>query len=33
MSRKKLKNGLYIAAAIEALVLIPLLLYAMFFRN
>lgn len=33
MSDKKLKNGIVIAAAIEALVLIPVLLYAIFFRN
>jgi len=32
MSGKKLKQGIYIAAAIEALVLIPLLLYSIFFK-
>ena len=33
MTDKRSKNGIIIAAAIEALVLIPLLIYVMFFKN
>ena len=33
MTGKKLKHGIYIAAAIEALILIPLVVYVMFFRD
>ena len=33
MTDKKLKQGIIIAAVIEALVLIPLVIYAIFFKN
>jgi hypothetical protein len=33
MNDKSLKKGILIAAAIEALVLIPVLIYAIFFKN
>ena len=33
MTDKKLKKGIIIAAVIEALVLIPLVIYAILFKN
>ena len=33
MSNKNLKHGIIIAAVIEALVLIPLVIYAIFYKN
>lgn len=33
MISRKLKRGIIVAAVIEALVLIPLVIYAIFFKN
>ncbi len=33
MTDRKLKQGILIAAAIEALVLIPMIIYAIFFKE